>query len=211
LTGACRLCKDIEMDSYLQTKAKQRGNWRRIASYLLSLVVGGLCFAPVRGDPTTPSEYEVKAAFIYNFAKYVSWPEASTSEKKKPFVIGVIGKDPFGQALDAAMRGRSVEGRAVFVERYGKVEEVADCDILFISSSEKNNLHRILEALHKAPVLTVGDMDQFAERGGMINLTTEEKRVRFEINVEAAERAGLKPGSQLLRLARIVGDPRTGR
>ena len=97
------------------------------------------------------------------------------------------------------------------MKRFGKVEEVADCDILFISSSERNNLQRILEVLHTAPVLTIGDMDRFAERGGMINLTTEEKRVRFEINVEAAERAGLRPGSQLLRLARIVGESRTGR
>jgi hypothetical protein len=170
-----------------------------------------LCSAPVRADSTTPSEYELKAAFIYNFAKYVHWPEASTSETRKPIAIGVIGKDPFGQALDDAMRGRSLEGRAVVVRRFSRVEEVADCDILFISSSEKNNLPRILEVLHKAPVLTIGDMNRFAERGGMINLTTEEARVRFEINVEAAERAGLKPGSQLLRLARIVGGSRAGR
>ena len=170
-----------------------------------------MCSAPVRADSTTPTEYEVKAAFIYNFAKYVRWPEASTSEARKPFVIGVIGRDPFGQALDDAIRGQSLQGRAVSVKRFGKVEEIADCDILFISSSEKNNLPRILEVLHEAPVLTIGDMDRFAERGGMINLTTEEKRVRFEINVEAAERAGLKPGSQLLRLARIVADSRTGR
>jgi hypothetical protein len=170
-----------------------------------------LCSAPVRADPPAPTEYEVKAAFIYNFAKYVRWPEASTSETGKPFVIGVIGRDPFGQVLDDAVRGQSLQGRAVSVKRFGKLDEVGDCDLLFISSSEKSNLQRILEVLHKAPVLTIGDMDRFADRGGMINLTTEEKRVRFEINVEAAERAGLKPGSQLLRLARIVSDSQTGR
>jgi len=199
------------MDSCLKTRARRRGIWHPIALYFLSIAAGGLCSALVRADSTTPTEYEVKAAFIYNFAKYVRWPEASTSETGKPFVIGVIGRDPFGQALDDAIRGQSLQGRAVFVKRFGKVEEVADCDILFISSSERNNLQRIIEVLHKAPVLTIGDMDRFAERGGMINLTTEEKRVRFEINVEAAERAGLRPGSQLLRLARIVGESRTGR
>jgi hypothetical protein len=199
------------MGSRLKTRARQQGIWHPLALYFLSVVAGGLCSAPVRADSTTPTEYEVKAAFIYNFAKYVRWPEASTSETTKPFVIGVIGRDPFGQALDDAIRGQSLQGRAVSVKRFGTVEEVADCDILFISSSEKNNLPRILEVLHRAPVLTIGDMDRFAERGGMINLTTEEARVRFEINVEAAERAGLKPGSQLLRLARIVSDSRTGR
>jgi hypothetical protein len=194
-----------------KTRARERGIWHPTALCFLSIVAGGLCSAPVRADSTAPTEYEVKAAFIYNFAKYVRWPEASTSETRKPFVIGVIGRDPFGQALDDAVRGQSLEGRAVVVRRLSKVEEVADCDILFISSSEKNNLQRIFQALREAPVLTIGDMDRFAERGGIINLTTEEKRVRFEINVEAAERAGLKPGSQLLRLARIVGDSRTGR
>jgi hypothetical protein len=198
------------MDSHLTTRAGQRGKWHRVALYFLS-IVGGLYFAPVRGDSATPTEYEVKAAFIYNLAKYIHWPEASTPAIKKPFVIGVIGKDPFGQALDNAMRGQSLQSRAVFVRRFSKVEDLADCDVLFISSSEKNNLERIVEGLRKAPVLTISDMDQFAERGGMINLTTEEKRVRFEINVEAAERAGLKPSSHLLRLARIVGDSRTGR
>lgn len=188
----------------------QRGNRRRIALCLLAIVAGGSCFSPVRADSTTPTEYEVKAAFIYNFAKYIRWPEASTSETSKPFVIGVIGRDPFGQALDDAVRGRSLEGRAVVARRFGRVEEVADCDILFIGLSERNNLQRIFEALRHAPVLTIGDMDRFAEHGGMINLTTEEKRVRFEINVEAAERAGLRLGSQLLRLARIVGGSRTG-
>ena len=188
-----------------------RGNWRLIALYFLSIVVGGFCFAPARGDSATQAEYEVKAAFIYNFAKYIKWPKTSTAEATKPFVIGIIGKDPFGPVLDDIMRGKSVQSRAVVVKRFGRVEDVADCDILFISSSEKNNLQRIFEVLRKVPVLTVGDMDQFAERGGMINLTTEENRVRFEINIEAAERAGLKPGSQLLRLARIVTESRTGR
>jgi uncharacterized protein DUF4154 len=199
------------MDSYQKTRARQRGNWHRIALCFLSIVAGTLCVTPVRGDSTTPAEYEVKAAFIFNLAKYIHWPEASTSETMKPFVIGVIGKNPFGQALDDALRGQRLQGREVVVRRINKVADAAGCDILFISSSEKNNLQKIFEVLHKAPVLTIGDMDQFAERGGMINLTTEEKRVRFEINVDAAERAGLKLGSQLLRLATIVSDSRTTR
>ncbi len=198
----------IEMDSC--PKTKPRRNWRRIASYLLSVVIGGLWFAPVRADATTPTEYEVKAAFIYNFAKYISWPEAPT-EAGRPFVVGIVGRDPFGPMLDDVMRGKRIQNRTIVVRRFAGVEDVADCHILFVGSSEKSEVQRIVEALRRAPVLTIGDMDQFAERGGMINLITEENRVRFEINLEAAERAGLTPSSQLLRLARIVTPSQAGR
>jgi hypothetical protein len=185
------------------------GSARPFAACFYLLGAGAFCLGAAHAEPTVPTEYEVKAAFIYNFAKYIRWPEGS--EAKKTFRIGLIGKDPFGRILDDAVRDQSVEGRPIVLRRFESVEEVADCDILFIGASEKDNLKRILEVARKAPVLTVADMDQFAELGGMINLTTEERRVRFEMNVEAAERAGLKPGSKLLRLARIVSGPQGAR
>jgi hypothetical protein len=163
-----------------------------------------VCLAHGRGYASTATEYAVKAAFLYNFAKYIQWPRTSAALPNRPFTIGVIGKDPFGPPLDDAMRGQSVQRRAIVVRRFTRIEEVANCDVLFVSSSESGSLPRILQALGNAPVLTVGDMDQFAAHGGMINLVIEETRVVFEINVEAVKRAGLKPGSQLLRLARIV-------
>jgi hypothetical protein len=160
---------------------------------------------------TAPSEYQVKAAFIYKFASYVQWPAIRGADSARPFVIGIIGKDPFGQSFDELVRGQSVQRRSVVVKRLQGVEDAVTCDILFISASEKANLRRIFAALHDAPVLTVGDMDQFAELGGMINLTTEENRIRFDINVKAIDRAGLKAASQLLRLARIVEESRSDR
>ena len=184
--------------------------WRYGILCLVVIASGRLCVAPASGDARPPTEYEMKAVFIYNFAKYIQWPGVATPETDKPFVVGLIGKDPFGPLLDDVMRGQRVQSRAVVVRRFATVQEVANCHILFIGSSEQGNLQRILEAVRRAPVLTVGDMDHFAERGGMINLTTEDNRIRFEINMEAIERSGLKAGSQLLRLARLVTEPRTG-
>jgi hypothetical protein len=155
-----------------------------------------------------PTEYDVKAAFIYNFAQYVQWP--AVGDSNRPFVIGLIGRDPFGRSLDEAMHGLNVEHRPIVIRRFTKVEEIANSDILFISSSERDNLPRILTFLRRAPVLTVADMDRFAEQGGMINLVTERNRVRFDVNPLAIERTGLKAGSQIMRLARIVTDTRAG-
>lgn len=151
------------------------------------------------------SEYEVKAAFIYNFTRFVQWPQARASG---PLDICVMGEDPFGSAIDAAVAGKSVGERAINVARVEAIEEAKACEVLFISSSQEGELEDILETLADAPVLTVGDMDDFAERGGMINLTKEGNHVRFEINVDALEDAGLRASSRLLRLATIVGETR---
>jgi hypothetical protein len=184
---------------------------RYVAVCLLTVIVTGLCIGPVRGQSTTATEYELKAAFIFNFAKYIRWPASSTAEAGKPFIIGIIGKDPFGQVLDDAMRGQRVDGRAVVVKRFVEIKESVNSDILFVASSERANLQSIFSVLRKSPVLTVSDLELFAERGGMIGLITEQSRVRFAINVEAFERVGLKPGSPLLRLARLVTESRSGR
>lgn len=182
-----------------------------IAVGLLSLVVAVLPVGPACAQSAASPEYELKAAFLFNFAKYVQWPASSTTDASKPFVIGLVGGDPFGSLLDDAMRGQSVNGRPLVVKRFARIEDIVHCDILFVDSSQRGNLQPIFAALRRASVLTVSDMDQFAERGGMISLLTEQSRVRFAMNVEAIERAGLKPGSQLLRLARLVTESKAGR
>lgn len=174
------------------------------------ILAGALCLASVPASTGAPTEYEVKAVFIYNFARYIQWPPSAVPDARRAFVVGLIGKDPFGPTLDHVMRGQSIADRAVVVRRFGSVEDIVNCDILFVASSERKNLRGILDALDRAPVLTVGDMDQFAERGGMINLTTEANRIRFEVNLEAVSRARLKAGSKLLRLAKIVDDRQAG-
>jgi hypothetical protein len=169
------------------------------------VAVSLLCIVQARGE-TQLSEYQVKAAFLYKFATYVRWPATSSAEMDAPFVIGIIGKDPFGHMLDAVIDSQSIHGRAVVVKRLVRPEEALRCHLLFVGSSERGALRKILGTLNGAPVLTVGDMDRFAEQGGMINLTTEENHIRFEINKRAIDRAGLKVASQLLGLARIVDE-----
>ena len=177
----------------------------RVVPWILTLAAT-LCVAQAHGDAKAP-EYQVKAAFIYKFATYIHWPAKAGADANTPFVIGVIGKDPFGPALDAVVHGQSLEQKAIVVTRLARLEDALHCDVLFVSASEREHLQRIFAALRGAPVLTVGDMDQFAELGGMINLvTTEDKHIRFDINKGAIDRAGLKAQSQLLRLARIVDE-----
>ena len=176
----------------------------RFICRLAVIVAVNLCVMVAHADTAAPTEYQVKAAFIYKFASYVQWPMIPGLVSTRPFVIGIFGKDPFGPSFDQIVRGQTVQGRAVVIKRLPGIEDAGSCDILFISDSEKSNLRRILTVLRDAPVLTVGDMDHFGERGGMINLTTEDNRIRFDINVRAIERARLKAASQLLRLARIV-------
>ncbi len=172
-------------------------------------LIGLLCFGDVglthaQADKVVPSEYQVKAAFIFKFATYVQWPTPAPAAK--PFVIGILGDDPFGSDFEEIVRGQMVQTRPVVIARFRTIEEVTSCDILFISASERDDLRWILAQLREAPVLTIGDLDQFAERGGMIHLTSEGNRIRFNVNVAALKRARLKAASQLLRLATIVSD-----
>ena len=154
-----------------------------------------------------PSEYELKAIFVYKLATYISWPP-SAADARRPFVIAILGRDPFGRIIDDVVRGENVNGRRVLVKRVSRAEEALECDVLFVSSSEKSNVARILQEVRDAPVLTVADMDQFAQAGGMINLVNDQRRIRFEVNVSAIDRAGFKAASQLLALARIVDERR---
>lgn len=150
------------------------------------------------------SEYEVKAAYLYNFGKFVRWHDKSASRGADNFTICVLGRDPFGAMLDATIEGATIDGTNVVSRRIAKASDSAGCRILFISSSEDNQLREILSALGTMSVLTVSDLPQFARRGGIIQFVMEDNRVRFEINQASAEHAGLTLSSQLLKLAVIV-------
>ena len=155
-------------------------------------------------DAERPSEHEVKAAFLYNFAKFVKWPE---SDSRAPtFVIAVLGEDPFGSVLDRTVAGKAVLGRSVEVKRLHDLDAAGRMDILFVGESEKARLAQVLKRLEGTSVLTVGAMDSFAERGGMIAFKVRDDVVQFEINLGSVERARLKMSSQLIRLARQVID-----
>lgn len=149
-------------------------------------------------------EYEIKAVFLFNFAQFVEWPPEAFHGAKDPLVIGILGDDPFGTYMDEAVRGETVNGRPFVIRRFKRRDEISECHILFISRSEEAHLDQIIGALTGRSILTVGDMDEFSRRGGMIHFVTEDKKVRLRINIGAAKLAGLKISSKLLRPAQIV-------
>jgi uncharacterized protein DUF4154 len=152
-----------------------------------------------------PSEYQVKAVFLFNFAQFVDWPAEAFPRPQAPFVIGVLGEDPFGARLDEVVRGERVNGRPLVVERYRSVAEIRNCNILFIGNSEAGHLDEILAALKGRSILTVGDADAGGQRGVMIRLVNENNRIRLRIDVAAAKAGNLTISSKLLRPAEIVG------
>ncbi len=149
-------------------------------------------------------EYQVKAAFLYNFSQFIEWPARALSGQS-PLVIGVLGANPFGDYLEEIVRGERVGNHPLLVRRFHQVSEVQNCHILFISQSEANQLEQILAYVRGRNILTVGDIDNFAVRGGMIRFVTENNRIRFRINLAAARGANLIISSKLLRAAEIVG------
>lgn len=152
----------------------------------------------------TPTEYQIKAAFLYKFAKFVQWPEEAFINNPKEIVIGILGQDPFGEDLNRTVQGKTIHGREIVVRRSHHLEKMQDCQILFISDSEEMHFSRIFSHLHTANVLTIGDTEGFCEKGGIINFIRKENKIHFEINISAAKAAGLKLSSKLLNLAKIV-------
>lgn len=161
------------------------------------VLVGASCLHAQQSNPT---EYQVKAAYLYNFGKFVEWP-AKVTAASDFFSICVLGEDPFGSTFDATIAGESINGKKVVVKRIAKSQDAVSCRILFISSSEESRLKEILAALDDTSVLTVSDISQFTRRGGMIRFVMEANRVRFEVNLTTAEHAGLTLSSQLLKVA----------
>jgi hypothetical protein len=150
------------------------------------------------------AEYEIKAAFLFNFTKFVEWPATSFADTKAPIVLGIIGKDPFGRSLDGLVEGQLVQGRGIIVRRERPGEYLRSSQIVFIESSEKDHVPQILASLQGLSVLTVSDIQGFAESGGIIQFVIEDDRVRFVVNLEAASKARLKINSKLLALARVI-------
>jgi len=167
--------------------------------FALSLAAGVL-----RGAEPQFSEYQVKGAFLTKFAMFVEWPDKAFQDKQTPLVIGIMGDDPFGPQYEAALLKENAGGRSFTLKRLKSAAEAADCHILFISASESGRLPEILEAVRGKPTLTVGDQEEFGQRGGMVNFFKENGKLRFEVNSTAVQAAGLKMSSKLLQVARPV-------
>ena len=154
------------------------------------------------GRPKPVTEYRVKAAFLYNFVRFTEWPEGSFEDATTPIRLCILGQDPFGKALDS-IRQKKIKHRDIRVVRLLWADEAKQCHVLFIAASARDRLAQIFDFLDGSPVLTVGDMPEAAQVGGIIGLQIVDRKIRFKINVDAARQSGLKLSSRLLNLAVI--------
>ncbi len=173
---------------------------RRIINFAVLIALWLASVFPAKAQ-TGPTEYQLKAAFLYNFAKFIDWPLQSFPSEKSPFVIGVLGQNPFGNFLERTVTDKEVNGHPISVQAFKTVAEASKCHLLFICSSEKENIPEIIKTLAGISILTVSETGQFTDSGGMVNFVEEAKKIRFQINEEAAKAVGLKMSSKLLSLA----------
>lgn len=166
------------------------------------MVVFTLMVAPPAGAQSPkPLDFEVKATYLLNFGRFATWPTGMPSSERGRFPVCVIGRDPFGTALDQTVAGETIDGQSVVARRIVKEQEATYCRILFVSGSEEAHLPAILRVTESAGVLTVSDIPRFTDRGGMIQFVSQDRRVRFQVNDAAVQQAGLSLSSQLLRVA----------
>lgn len=177
---------------------KMRRRFSAVLLFILSFFGFGL------GHAQESREYQLKAAFLFNFAQFVKWPSDSFTSADAPFYIGILGDDPFGSALEETIQGETVENHKLRVVRGRSVEELQDCQLIFVCKSEEGRMGDILSQLDSRPILTVSDVESFARDGGDIDFYLSGGRVRFEINPQSAQRCRLKISSQLLTLGKIV-------
>ena len=177
---------------------------RALVGLLLFLNGAFAATAPV------PGEYQVKAVFLFNFTHFVEWPADTFADPQAPFVIGVLGQDPFGSALDEAVRGESVNGRPLVVQRYSGVADLKPCQILFIDRSVDGAMEKALATLAHQRTLTVSDLDTATPRAVIIRFLNENQKIRLQINVDSARSAGLTISSKLLRPAQVIGTAGAG-
>lgn len=156
-----------------------------------------------QGQLHTASEYKVKAVFIYNFIHFIDWPESTFDYPYDPFVIGIVGGDPFGTYIDEAVKGERIKAHRIVVERYKGASDIKKCHILYINTQDPDETKKILNAAAKKHILTVSDTPNFIRWGGMVRFFTEENRIRLEINNTLAKARELKISSKLLRVASV--------
>jgi len=172
----------------------------RIGCVLLALTVA----AGIAGaDEPSAEEYQVKAVFLFNFAKFVEWPAAAFKSGDDPFEICVLGRNPFGTQLEDVVRGKTVGKRTFVVRSVSTAKQAAGCHVVFVGGSEQKRVQPVIDELKGASILTVGESADFLENGGIVNFKIKDSRVRIEINSQCAERAQLRISSKLLSLADV--------
>ena len=207
----------------MKTLNRVQQSCKELSLLALALIILMPPPAKAQADSEQKKEYQIKAAFLHNFIKFVDWPEEKTGDSNEPIIIGIIGKDPFGKAFDP-VKDKLVKGKKITIKQLGEFEELKKlaqkektkwnqkvnalrkCHVLFICTTEKKHVPEIINLVKNHNVMTVGDMKEFLESGGIINLVIEERKICFEVNVAVAKKEKLKIRSQLLRLAKRVID-----
>jgi hypothetical protein len=174
----------------------------RLSAPVMAFVFVGALFGAER--PAAIDEYQMKAAFVYNFAKFVEWPADAFNGAGAPLSICILGRNPFGRSLVDTIEGQAVNGRKLVVVEISDAKQASRCQVVFVSASEQKRLRATLADLSVASTLTIGDVEGFGEAGGIIHLVLEDGRVRFRINEKVAERQRLRISSKLLSLAAEV-------
>jgi hypothetical protein len=178
-------------------------NWQRQQSRFLTAVSAVLGLALLLGAQEVAQEYKLKAAFIYNFARFIEWPAASFENDDAPFVIAVVGKDPYNGALEQAVDGKKVGGRRVEIKHFETIDKIGRCQILVVPVTDDESEASAVRKVANEPVLCIGESGGFCSLGGCIRFFTEDDKMRFEISTDAAEQAKLTVSSKLLKLAKI--------
>jgi hypothetical protein len=166
------------------------------------LLTTSLAFISAQKPPS--QEYQLKAAFLFNFTQFVEWPSSAFSSAKSPIVIGILGEDPFGTYIEEIVQGEEVNGRPLVIQRYHTIEEIKQCHILFINLPKTSKQEQIIKSLKGKNILSVGESSNFIKEGGIIKFSMIDNKIHFQINPEAAKEAGLTISSKLLRLAEIT-------
>jgi hypothetical protein len=163
-----------------------------------------LLMVPLQIAKASQSEYALKAVFVYNFCRFIDWPDSAFASPNEPLIIGIIGDDPFGSLLNEAVEGEKYHNRPIRIDHFRTPGDIKRCHLLFVSHVGAGRLDPILAAVAGKNVVTVSETEDFLNRGGMITLTTEQNRVRLRINPAALHAANLAVSSKLLRVAEIT-------
>jgi hypothetical protein len=157
----------------------------------------------VKAQAPTATERQVKAVFLFNFTQFTAWPDDAFSTSETPFVIGIIGEDPFGKYLDDVVAGEKANGHTLIVKRFKSVEDAKNCQLLFVNISDPEKLKLLMGELKGRSILTVSDHSDFLKSGGMVRFFTKDNKIQFQINPDTVKTENLSMSSKLLRLATI--------
>ncbi len=192
------------MDVLIKRQPDLRRTKQNLSVFLLIVLLTICLDQLLPAQSSAIPEYRVKATFLFQFTQFVDWPRNAFSSQQAPLVIGILGEDPFGTFLDETVRDEKINGHPIVAERYQRLENIKNCQVLFVSQSEANQIGEILAAVRGRSTLIVGDANGFADRGGMIQFVTVENRIHLRINLAAAKAANLTISSKLLRPATVI-------